>query len=407
MRILVTSTIDLRKTTHSRVHQFVDHLAEEHDVVALCLNSWWMARDDGSLLYDDDYYGQYFSNLKEKVQVVHFSGPGLSPILQDVSFARRARGVLAKMGADKMDVHLNCSAHLAGFSVARSMRSWGIPTVLDILDDLPEAARVSPRVPRPLSYVGWRVALWVLRRNVEIASKVTVINAVLRDTYGWARDKCELVPNGVDTKLFTEKDGTRVRQRLGLMDDFVIGYVGLLREWIDLEPAFLALALVKAEVPNAKLLIVGEEGDLRQAKDLAVRHGVADRVVFAGTAPYVEVPDYIAAMDVCLNPRKPIALSQSAFPLKLLEYMACVKPVVSTPLAGVREAVGDRVLYASDSGELAVHIRHLSRDEALRYRLGREGRRFVARRYTWKAACSLLEDILVETAGRRSQTGEA
>lgn len=407
MRILVTSTIDLRKTTHSRVHQFVNHLAKRHDVIALCLNAWWMARDDGSLLYGDDYYDRYFTNLKEKVQVIHFSGPGMSPVLQDVSLARRAGRVLGEIDADKMDVHLNCSAHLAGLSVGRKMRGWGIPTVFDILDDLPEAARMSPRVPKPLRYVGWRVALWALRRNMEIASKVTFITEVLRDTYSWAYDKSELVPNGVDTQLFTARQGSEVRERLGLSDDFVIGYVGLLREWIDFQPVFAALAHLKGKLMKAKLLIVGEEGGLQEVKDLATSYRVRDRVVFAGTVPYVEVPEYISAMDLCLNPRRPVALSHSAFPLKLLEYMACAKPVVSPPLAGVREAVGDRVLYASDGDQLAEHIRQLYHNEDLRNRLGAEGRRFVAQEYTWKRACSLLEDTLVETAGHRSQSRDA
>lgn len=400
LRVLVTSTVDLKNTTHTRVHEFVNHLAKRHDLVALCLNAWWMRREDGSLLYGEEHHDGYFRNLKDEVQVIYYTQRRASPVLQDLSLARRAGRVLADTGAQEMDVHLNCSAHIAGYFVARKMKAWGIPTVFDVLDDLPEAARITPSVPAPLRYLAWRVALWALRKNSEIASKVTFVTEVLRDTYDWDRHKSELVPNGVDTQLFINKDGSEVRERLGLNSDFVLGYVGLLREWIDFEPVLAALAGLGGELPYAKLLIVGEEGRLSRVKDLAHNYGVGEKVVFAGTVPYTEVPDYIGAMDVCLHPRRTIPLSQSAFPLKVLEYMACGKPVVSTPLAGVREALGDTVLYASGSDELAAHVTRLYRDESLRNRLGTEGRRLVAQEYTWEQTCSLLEDILIETARR-------
>ena len=402
MRILVTSIIDLRKTTHSRTHEIVNHLASSHEVTALCLNAWWMTRPDGSLLYGDDYYKQYFTDLKEKVKVIHFAKAGVRPFLQEMSFARRAGDVLEAIGARNMDVHLNCGTHISGYAVGRKMKQWGIPTVFDVYDDLPERARMSPQVPGPLKYLGWLVALWAYRKNMGLADRVTVITEALRGAYSWGKDKSQIVPNGVDAELFAPQQGASLRERLGVSDDFVIGYVGLLREWVELEPPLKALAHSKEELPKAKLLIVGEEGALQQVKDLAAKYGVTDRVLFAGTVPYTEVPQYMAAMDVCLIPIAESADCQRAFPLKLLEYMACGKPVISTPVAGVKEVAGSRVLYASDSEELAERITQLHQDEDLRSEMGREGRRFVEERYTWKRAFSALEEVLLDAATRRS-----
>jgi glycosyltransferase involved in cell wall biosynthesis len=407
MRILVTSIIDLRKTTHSRTHEFVNHLAKRHDVTALCLNAWWMTRPDGSLLYGDDYYNQYFADLKERVKVTYFTKPGVKPFLQEIHFAWRAGGVLDTIDARNMHVHLNCGTHISGYRVGRKMKGWGIPTVFDIYDDMPERARISPQVPRVLSYVGWRVALWALRNNMQLAERVTVITEALRGAYRWAEAKSQIVPNGVDTELFTHKQGAEVRERLGLSDEFVIGYVGLLREWIDFEPVFAALTHLRKELLRTKLLIVGEEGGLQAVKDLAARYELMDLVILAGTVPYTEVPEYISAMDACLIPIAHTADCQHAFPLKLLEYMACAKPVVSPLLAGVREVAGDRILYASDSYQLAEHIRRLHNNEELGRRLGTEGRRFVEERYTWKLACNALEEALIDTARHRSASGHA
>jgi glycosyltransferase involved in cell wall biosynthesis len=402
MRILATCIIDLEKTTHSRTHEIVNHLARSHEVTALCLNAWWMTRPDGSLLYGDDYYKQYFTALKEKAKVVHFAKAGVRPFLQEISFARHAGDVLGAIGARQMDVHLNCGTHLSGYAVGRKMKRWGIPTVFDVYDDLPERARMSPQVPGPLRYLGWLVALWAYRKNMGLADRVTVITEALRHAYGWGQDKSQIVPNGVDTTLFAPQQGDRLRERLGLADDFVIGYVGLLREWVDLEPPLLALAHSGEALPKAKLLIVGEEGALQRVKDLAIKYGVTDRVLFAGTVPYTEVPQYVSAMDVCLIPIAQSADCQRAFPLKLLEYMACGKPVISTPVAGVREVASSRVLYASDSEAFAERFSQLHQDEGLRRELGREGRRFVEERYTWKRACTALEEVLEDVAAHRS-----
>lgn len=407
MRILVTSIIDLRKTTHSRTHEFVNYLADRHDVTALCLNAWWMTRPDGSLMYGDEYYDGYFTDLKQKVKVIHFTKSGVTPFLQELRFARRAGPVLASVDARNMDVHLNCGTHISGYLVGKKMLEWGIPTVFDIYDDMPERVRISPQVPRALRYVGWRVALWALRRNMEMANRVTVITECLRTAYTWAADKSRVVPNGVDTELFTPRQAAEVMERLGVSGRFVIGYVGLLREWIDFEPVFAALAYLRRHLPKARLVILGEEGGLQAVKHLAARYGVTDLVIFAGTVPYTEVPEYISAMDVCLMPIADSADCQHAFPLKLLEYMACGKPVVSPLLAGVREVVGDRILYASDSRELAERIRDLYDNRDLRHRLGADGRHFVAQRYTWKHACTTLEDLLFESAIRQPGTSRA
>ena len=174
-----------------------------------------------------------------------------------------------------------------------------------------------------------------------------------------------------------------------------------MREWVDFEPPLRVLAPMKG-VREGKVLIVGEEGALQQVKDLAAEHAVTDKALFAGTVPYTEVCEYISARDICLIPVAGSADCQPAFPLKFLEYMACARPVISTRVAGVWEVVGDRVLYASDSEELAERITQLRQNEDLRSELGREGRRLVEERYSWKRACSALELVLLDAATRRS-----
>ena len=101
-------------------------------------------------------------------------------------------------------------------------------------------------------------------------------------------------------------------------------------------------------------------------------------------------------MDVGLICRTQTTDSDRSLPLKLFEYMACQKPVISVPLAGVREAVGDRVLYASDSAQLAESIERLFADRDLRQSLGTQGRSLVERDYAWESICERFDDLLVQ-----------
>ena len=59
---------------------------------------------------------------------------------------------------------------------------------------------------------------------------------------------------------------------------------------------------------------------------------IAENVIFTGNIQYLDVPDYISSMDICLLPFDTGMVSQNALPLKLFEYMACPVPVISTDI---------------------------------------------------------------------------
>jgi glycosyltransferase involved in cell wall biosynthesis len=201
--------------------------------------------------------------------------------------------------------------------------------------------------------------------------------------------------------LFKKYPSNECRQKLNIpYQDFVIGYVGVLREWVDLEPVFAVVKRLSRNYRNLKLLIAGEEGGLKKNKELAKRYGISDKVIFTGTIPYEQVPRYISCMDICLIPFKLNAVSESSLPLKLFEYMACEKPVISTKIAGVVDVVQDKVLYASTEEEYRDKIVKLYEDEELRMKLGVVGRSYVKENYEWSKLASKLENVLEEVRNR-------
>jgi glycosyltransferase involved in cell wall biosynthesis len=377
MKILVTSIIDLKKSQLNRLHQFVKHLSETHDVTVLSINDWWKGRQD-----DLKSYSKEFLKIFDNIDYNYLTYTKLSPIAQETLLGYKVKNLINKRD---FDVHLNYSTFVSGYFAAKSVK-----TVYDIADDNSALINESPQIPSFLRPIGAAFGDMLIRKNIEISNMVTLSTTNLGKKYNISESKFRIISNGVDTKLF-QNYGHALREKLKL-DGFLIGYVGVLREWIDLETIFSILPELNPEI---KMVIVGKEGQFEENLRLAKIYGVDDRVFFTGMVPYSQVPKYISAMDIGIIPFKYGPISENAIPLKLFEYMACEKPIISTRLKGVSEVAGDRVLYASNCDEWKNRINEFYDDERLRKKMGTQGRKFVEQGYDWSKMAQRMEETLV------------
>jgi glycosyltransferase involved in cell wall biosynthesis len=384
VRIRVTSIVDLEKSPHNRLHQFIKYLSKNHDITVISINDWWRKEQI-------DVEDEYLKDTLNNIEIKYLTNKKRSLILQEVLSPFMIREL------DDFDIHLNCDALISGYSIAKRLRSKGIPTIFDIADDNVEMIKNSPQMPKFLRGFGGAVGGYMIKKNINIAKKVLITTTTLKETYNIPDGKAVSIPNGVDTNLFKKLPSNK--EEFGLSDSFVIGYVGGLREWVNLKPAFSAIKKLSSEM-NIKMIVAGKEGEFEENKGLAKECGVEDRVIFTGNAPYAKVPEYIAAMDACIIPFKRNKVSENALPLKLFEYMACGKPVISAKIPGVVDAVQDRVLYAFTAEEYRDKIVKLYKDEELRIKLGIEGRNYVKENYEWSKFASKLEIVLEEVGNR-------
>ena len=393
MKILVTSIVDLNKTSHNRLHQFIRHFSRNHSITVLSINDWWKNSQT-----DVRQYQLGVEDILKGIDIRYFTARKIRPYLQELFSFVTLKRILKEIDCTRFDVHLNYNTLISGYYIARRLRAQGIDTVYDIADDLPAMVRTSPQIAAVLRPLGGFVADIMIERNIKIAQKVTFTTSPLSDSYHIPSDKAEYIPNGADVELFKSHPSAQLRKELGLNQAFVLGYVGVLREWIDFEPIFAAVAAPITQFPDIRFLIVGEEGGLEKTRDLATKYGIADKIVFTGTIPYTQVPRYISCMDACLTARKVDPVAEKMLPLKIFEYMACEKPVISTRLTGTQEAVQDKVLYASSKTEYQEQIARLYNDKEIRRKMGQQGREFVERNYSWTSAAARMEGVLKEAA---------
>lgn len=369
----------MKNSQHNRPHQFIKHLSKNHRVTVLSINDWWKKDQE-----TQDTYRKDLEKYLVNVELIPLTEKKVSPILQEFLFRKEIKNVLK----NNYDVHLNYNTIFSG-----RLPTQEIKTVYDLADDLSAMIRDSPQIPASLRPIGGFLGDSLIRRNLKSSDKITITTEGLIKSYSVPKEKYSVIPNGVDTNNFINY-GSSIKNKLDL-SGFIIGYVGVLREWVDLKPVFLALKNLDTEI---SMLIVGSEGDFNKNVNLARSCGVLDRVIFTGTVPYSQVPKYISAMDVCLIPFSKNAVSENALPLKLFEYMACEKPVISTELTGVRKAVDNLVIYANNEKDYEYSILKLFTDDNLRHELGKKGRSFVELNYDWKQIVKKLENVLVETA---------
>ena len=180
------------------------------------------------------------------------------------------------------------------------------------------------------------------RRIPLIIAETDELKLMLAAERGVAPACIEVVGLGVDHELFRPLDQASSRNELGIQRGaFVLLYVGGMDTYHDLGPVIDALARIS--VPLLELHLVGD-GEFRgkyEARAKAARVPIR----FHGQVSHEKVPEFIAAADLCLAPYRVAAFPNEAVSfstLKIPEYMACGRPVVSVPSGHINKLIDDR-----------------------------------------------------------------
>jgi len=212
--------------------------------------------------------------------------------------------------------------------------------------------------------------------------------------------RIHVIPNGVELDLYTGMRDEAVRAELGLGGKLVFGFVGFVRPWHGLDRVLAAFARLNDS--GLHLLVVGEGPASDALKSAAGALGLSDRLTFTGARPHADIPRYLSAVDVALQPD----VTPYASPLKLFEYMAAGCAVIAPDRPNIREIVSDgetaSLFDPDDPDALEAAIAGLAGDAAMRAALGRAARKeIVDKDYTWDGNARRVETIAAELLARR------
>ncbi len=139
------------------------------------------------------------------------------------------------------------------------------------------------------------------------------------------------IPNGVDFERLSQANGLRIREHYRIGDNLVISLIGLTCS-PDLYFA-KSLFRVYETVPNARFLFVGK-GALYRPLRHALR-SIQQACIWTGWIGQERIYDYFLATDIGLYPGADNEYFRAACPIKILEYSAAGRPVVSSPVEEV------------------------------------------------------------------------
>jgi len=297
-------------------------------------------------------------------------------------------------------------AYNAGDELAVSVRDFSATYTAS-----PSAPPVQMRraVPSPSAFITTPILSLLSGETLRRADALVAISeravAAFR-TFDPAR-RFDVIPVGVDTKVFTPRQGT---------SELVVGVgptpasgktpvtvvaVGYLVQRKAFDVLIEAVASVIGRGHAVRLRLVGDGPARGYLEALARERGIVESVTFVGRIPHGQiVAEYHAADIFCSSSRS------EGFATVALEALACGLPIVATPTGGFRELLRQRdvgtLVGFDDVVGMANALARLAADPALRAAQGRRGRGLAVEEYDWSVIAGHYVRLYERLAHRRA-----
>ena len=333
--------------------------------------------------------------------------PGGDPFAVMGAIEKRLLGLARDLRPDVIHAH---SPVLDAVPAIRVGRALDIPVVYEIRAFWEDAA-VDHGTTREGS-LRYRLTRALETWAVKRADAVTVICEGLRNDLvarGIPSNRITVIPNAVDIDKFETggRADPELKLKLGLGTSRVLGFIGSFYAYEGLDLLIEALPTVLRQMPDVKVLLVGDGPQDAALRRQVMALDLADRVVFTGRVPHAEVNRYYDLVDVLVYPRHPMRLTELVTPLKPLEAMAQGRLMIASDVGGHKELIQDGktgVLFrAGSAGDLASKVVALLKYEQGWPALKKNGRQFVETERNWAASVARYRGVYGAVAKR---TGE-
>ena len=393
MKVLIVQDSDWLKRYPHQQHHIAERLSlKGHEIRVIDYEILWQTEGKKELFSKRQVFYNVSTIFKDANIMVIRPGILKIPILDYVSmlftYHHEIDKQMKEFKPDILIVHSILSDYLA----MKLSKKNNIPYIFHLID---VEHRLVPF--KHLQPIGKIIESKILKN----ADKVVVINEKLREyaiKMGANPDKTHVVRAGIDIERYDPNiDGSEIRGRYGIEKDvLVLFFMGWLYDFSGLKEVALELAKIKDEKTNIKLLIVGDGDAFDDLQKIREENHLDGQIIMTGKQPYERIPEFIATADVCLLPAYNNEIMRDIVPIKMYEYMAMGKPVITTKLPGVMGEFGNDhgVIYVDKPENVfkkAVEL--IEKGKIGEY--GLKARRFVER-YSWEDIVDDFEGVLEE-----------
>jgi glycosyltransferase involved in cell wall biosynthesis len=302
----------------------------------------------------------------------------------------------------KIDVIVLYSVPTNGWQAIRLARKLNIPVIfrsIDVLNQMVTSPLLRP-LTRFLEKWVYPRADFILALTPKMSQYVTAL--------GTDPAKTGLLFIPVDTEMFKPALASDTfLKKWGLSEkDAVILFIGTLFDFSGLDILIQHFSEVLKEVPEARLLIVGDGPQRAKLEKTVAETGIKNQVIFTGFQPYYEMPQYINMSTVCINTFLANDTTRDIFPSKIVQYQACGKAVVATRLPGMVAVItgeGQGVAYCDGVDDVAKEIVALLKSPKRRQTLEKAGLAYAREKHGSEKVARQLEEKLQEVIKEKRQ----
>ncbi len=304
--------------------------------------------------------------------------------------------LVAKVNIDLI-IHANI---LPSYITLKIAQDQGIPSIYDYLDHFPESASMYyvNRFIRKLSY---GFVFWLVRQNLKMSTHIVTVSRTLHNfilRFVRNKGKVTVIPNGVDSELFKPIPTKIARKKIGLIGyDYILLYYGSVDMWLDLEVLLKVVNDLQRMMGKIVLVILGISHNVAirsRLNDFIIKHNLHKNVLFLPAQPYEKIPLYVNASDIILAPYKKVAKNYVT-PLKILEALACAKPVITSDISEFKLWFHDMpVNFYQNANEIKKIIISLLRSyDTYKQELNRASKE-IRSRFSWDKIADIYEELM-------------
>ena len=303
---------------------------------------------------------------------------------------------------EKVQIIHSHSSYLNGVRANAAARSLGIPSVYEVRGLWADTATVNADIDT--RHWKYRFVHYMDRKAMLGADRVVALSRQLRDEIirkGVKEDRLFVVPNGVDTRIFSprEKHPT-ILKRYGLDKKVVFGFIGSIQRIEGLSLFLENLHRIINKTKNVRVLLVGDGDEVEHLKEITKENGLQKYVIFTGRISHDQILDYYSVVDIFLYPRINARVNHKVTPLKPLEAMAMEKAVVASDVGGLREFIEEGkngLLFRVDDGDhLVRRCLDLLENPSFMKTLGKNARAWAVQERDWTKVIKLYNKVYSE-----------
>ncbi len=274
------------------------------------------------------------------------------------------------------------------WAIALPYRLFGKRFVFDHHDLCPELylARFGADREGDLAHRALRALEWAQFRTADLViSTNESYRQVALGRGGMPPERVVVVRSGPSRERFATVRAVDPSLRRGRR--FLVAYLGVMAPQDGVDHLLRAVRhLVDRGRRDISFTLMGAGDSFDDLRRLAGALGIEDQVHFTGRIPDAEVETVLATADVCVSPDPLNPLNDVSTMNKVLEYMACGRPIVAFDLREHRYSAGEGAAYArpNHDDDLAERIAALLDDPDRRERMGTYNRQRFLERMAWE-----------------------